>query len=100
MSQPTSQGIKVAVDKGHIWYRCLGCKHSHSVPIQGTKAWTFNNNFILPTLNPSVRHYYTHPQTKQEKTICHYFIKDGKIEYCLDCKHELAGKTVEMESIE
>ena len=27
---------------------------------------------------------------------CHSFVCDGKIEYLSDCRHELAGQTVEM----
>lgn len=29
-------------------------------------------------------------------TICHYFIKAGRIEFCGDCTHALKGQTVDL----
>jgi hypothetical protein len=84
----------VLEDDDWIRYKCPGCKHDHTVP---AKRWNFNNDIMKPTLNPSVRHFYT--IEGKEITTCHYFIRDGMIQYCSDCQHELAGMTVEMENI-
>lgn len=27
---------------------------------------------------------------------CHSFVRDGRIEYLSDCRHELAGQTIDM----
>jgi hypothetical protein len=32
--------------------------------------------------------------------LCHYFIVDGRIRYCGDCQHELAGQTVDLPDLE
>jgi hypothetical protein len=37
--------------------------------------------------------------TGGRKTLCHYFIRDGKIEFCGDCPHELAGQTVPLPDV-
>lgn len=82
----------------YVHYYCPGCKRNHSVP---SKRWNWNGDFSLPTLSPSVRHFVpADPErNRQEKTFCHYFIRDGKIEFCSDCDHDFSGKTVDMENI-
>ena len=32
----------------------------------------------------------------RKQTICHVFIKEGKIEYLSDCTHSLAGTTIDL----
>lgn len=69
----------------------------HWIPTQNTDPdhnWTFNNNLISPTFSPSVRHYYdTYDEVTRTKTgeiiTCHYFIVEGKFNYCGDCQHKL-----------
>jgi hypothetical protein len=74
-----------------LW--CTGCNKLHLIPdADGKPRWTFDGNFEKPTLSPSVKH------TWNDKC-CHYFIKSGKIEYCNDSTHSLAGKTVDMVEI-
>lgn len=74
---------------GCLFYWCEGCKHAHNVPID---RWTWNNDLENPTISPSVRHFYNHPYDWREITTCHYWIKNGSIEYCGDCEHELKGQ--------
>jgi hypothetical protein len=31
-----------------------------------------------------------------QRTLCHYFIRAGKIEFCGDSPHNLAGQTVDL----
>ena len=81
------QGVK------YVWYYCPGCRHNHGVPAE---RWHWNGNEQLPTLSPSVRHYIPAGENRPEQTTCHYFVRDGKIEYCGDCPHEHSGKTVDM----
>lgn len=89
--------IKVAVrvhgGEQWVWYHCPGCKRLHGVP---SERWNWNGSLESPTLSPSVRHYIPADEGRPEKTTCHYHIRDGKIEYCGDCDHELKGQTVEM----
>ncbi len=74
----------------HLVYHCPGCKHNHTVP---AKRWNWNGSLDKPTLSPSVRHFFpAMPKyNRAEETICHYFITDGNIVYCDDCKHSLRG---------
>jgi hypothetical protein len=83
---------KLTATEGYAYW-CPGCKSSHWIPVP---RWTFNGSMERPTFSPSVRHYIPAGQHGPERTFCHYFIRDGKIEYCGDCEHELAGKTVDM----
>lgn len=82
------QGVK------HVWYHCPGCKHLHGVPAE---RWHWNGSEDSPTLSPSVRHFTPAGEHGPEVTHCHYFVRDGRIEFCGDCKHEFAGKTVELQ---
>jgi len=75
--------------------KCPACKTSHYMRLRESTnirpSWVFNGDFEKPTLTPSVNN----------KTMkCHFFIRDGYIEYCSDCKHELAGKKVKLPDIE
>lgn len=33
-------------------------------------------------------------------TVCHSFVRDGRIEFLGDCTHELAGKSVALEPVD
>jgi hypothetical protein len=97
--------MKLAVrkhqDVTYIYYWCSGCKHAHSVP---TERWNWNGSTELPTLSPSVRHFvpagtYGDGVQRPEQTLCHYFLRDGIIEYCSDCPHEFNGQKVALQEI-
>jgi len=75
---------------------CPGCGHAHTVP---TPHWNFTGSFDRPSLAPSVRHFVEHPDTKAQQTTCHYHLTDGKLIYCSDSPHALAGQTVGMVEI-
>jgi len=79
-----------------ISYECPGCKHRHAIPAE---RWHWNGSIDKPTLSPSVRHYTPQSEYGPEKTICHYFVREGNIEFCGDCEHELKGQTVELPDI-
>ncbi len=81
----------------HLIYHCPGCKHNHSVP---TERWNWNRSVESPTLSPSVRHFFPAIKNIPEETICHYFIKNGNIEFCGDCKHDLKGQIVELPEVQ
>lgn len=76
-----------------VWY-CPGCKSHHGVPIPPhRRAWSWNSSLDEPTLNPSV-------VIQHNGSVCHCFIREGKIEFLSDCTHAFAGKIVEMRHIE
>lgn len=85
--------ISADTENERIYYMCPGCKHLHNVC---PKRWNWNSSLESPTFSPSVRHFYHHPTTNQEVTVCHYFIKDGNIQFCGDCEHELKNQIVSL----
>lgn len=118
------QKAKLNEYQGHkvLIFYCHGCKSNHHVGVsdknEGPK-WGWNGSLESPTLTPSVLNRAGHyvPNQKQppdceyckdaEKegqptfcSVCHIFVREGKIEYLSDCTHEFAGKTVEMAQIE
>lgn len=87
--------LKDMAGTNYLLYWCEGCGHIHHVPAE---RWSFNGNVDSPTISPSVRHFYTHPETKAEKTVCHYFIRDGVMQFCSDSPHKLAGQNAPLKS--
>lgn len=90
-------------ENGYFWHHCPGCDNTHIVPVVPTahfpSVWGYNGNLDAPTLTPSVKH--TWPVTKGgERTgadhCCHYHITDGRIAYCADSTHALAGVTTDL----
>lgn len=85
---------------GHLYYHCPGCKGHHSIPVligkKEDKVWEWNGNLVKPTTAPSVKHFYPDSYYKEHPGLaqfcCHYFIRDGVIDYCDDCTHELKGQ--------
>lgn len=97
-------------------FYCAGCDYNHIIytdeadlPDYHAK-WSFDGNMRAPTFKPSLlcrtgHHVRGMPQPpdcdycgddSDACTICHSFIRNGKIEYLSDCTHDLAGKTVDM----
>lgn len=90
---PAKVAVRVHGGEQNVWYYCPGCKHLHGVP---SERWHWNGNLESPSLSPSVRHYIPEHDGIPEKTICHYHVRNGMIEYCGDCVHDLSGKSVDM----
>ena len=96
-----SGGLKYA-------FYCPGCKELHSYIVKmdpktaewRTKnglnlvEWSFNGDLERPTFNPSLLYIQTGDRKR-----CHLFLHDGKIKYCSDCDHELAGKEIDLQVI-
>lgn len=76
----------------YLSHTCPGCDEEHLIPMWGDTPWAFNDDFEKPTLSPSVKHTINHRD--EPSKVCHYFIKNGMIEYCGDSFHALAGQTV------
>lgn len=84
-------------------FRCAICGGNHRVviakPAEGYGAnypvWQFNGDVKAPTFTPSVR---VRSADENGDTCCHFYVKDGQIQYLSDCTHDLAGKTVPMET--
>lgn len=101
-------------EENRVSFICVGCGELHALQVEGPKAWQWNGSLDKPTLSPSIlmrSGHYAHTREKcwcgynaahpEEAApfrcaICHFFLRDGKIEFLSDCTHELRGQTVEM----
>lgn len=101
---------KLATD-GTLMFWCPACNEHHGIPVDGSRGWTWNGDLDNPTVRPSILVRQTlygpsfetfsnyngeHPPAISKQGICHSFVRNGKIEYCGDCTHSLAGQTVEL----
>ena len=87
---------------GGYFHWCPACETKHYIavdkPLNNGALWSFDGNAQAPTFNPSVR--VSIPAAHGLPTrCCHYFIRAGTIEYCADCTHALAGKTVDLPEV-
>lgn len=69
-------------------FMCPGCKGFHPFEVP---HWTWNGSFDKPTFSPSLLCNQHDPASR-----CHSFVREGRIEFCSDCHHELAGQTVDL----
>ncbi|AMO40492.1 hypothetical protein BE1S18E01_14680 [Acinetobacter sp. BEC1-S18-ESBL-01] len=83
--------MKVQYFEGGMYkHMCPACGYLHYIPVHypfsNGNQWFFNGNLEKPTFDPiiSINEY------------CNYFIKDGFIEYSVNCRHHLAACKVEL----
>lgn len=73
---------------------CPGCEHIHAFAVEtpfGNGAhWSFDGNMDRPTFTPSMN---------IGPSFCHYFLRDGRIQFLDDCRHNLRGQTLELPDI-
>lgn len=95
--------VKISEDGIYATFQCPGCKRGHSYTIKlndlmnkrNHPCWEFNGDINNPTFSPSLLNY-----ASENTPRCHLFIRNGKIEFCGDCEHELKGKIIEMKELE
>lgn len=104
-------------------FKCPGCKMVHVVPLEGPVKWTMTGTEDLPTFEPSISVKTGHhsdrwsvkdgcPCTwKLEEgwddeddsdykcVVCHSIVTQGRIHFCGDSTHALAGQTVDLPEI-
>lgn len=111
-------------DDNMLIFQCPGCKMAHGIRVgEGTgPRWTFNGCIDKPTFNPSIivrgtdltekgkadlKAHYALPEDQRPElpegfkfdgvdTVCHSFVRDGRIQFLNDCTHALAGQTVDL----
>lgn len=97
-----------------ISFACPGCGDEHVVPTTGLSAWGYNGSLERPTLTPSVLvragHHAPHWKPGDECWcgkdyafscyVCHSFVTEGRIQFCGDSTHALAGQTVDLPGVE
>lgn len=91
---------------GNLWgwqFFCPGCKETHMF----FTSWQFDGNMEKPTVVPSIKVTWpANPQADDEykewrkERVCHSFIKNGIIEFCGDCTHDMKDQKVALPPIE
>ena len=80
---------------------CPGCGHGHGLyvthPNEIGHKWSFDGDMEKPTISPSINSKWNYNNIQH---VCHFFVKQGKIQFLGDCTHELKGQTVDMEDID
>ena len=84
--------------KMYLFY-CEGCDDVHIFHVGSDWGdqhnWGFNGNLDCPSFTPSLLMRWKWGEEQVER-VCHLVLTDGKINYCGDCTHKLAGQTVDM----
>jgi hypothetical protein len=97
-----------------VWFWCAGCASHHAI---NPKGWTWNGDTERPTFSPSVlvrgSEFTAEGKAMHERgeappggqypsrdTVCHSFVREGRIEYLTDSTHALAGQTVPLEDLD
>jgi len=77
-------------DDPEYMFECPGCGENHWFKTTGSKPrWEFNGDLDSPTVTPSLL-------SKVNNSVCHFFVRDGKIQFLDDCTHDKAWSTVSM----
>jgi hypothetical protein len=92
-------------EQGRYQHWCPACEEMHHLP----DSWSFNGNVDKPTFTPSflnrgLRRTFVNGQWVGDwirdsdgnpiPFICHYILTDGTLNYCGDCTHAMAGKSM------
>lgn len=84
---------------GDFNFWCPACKQGHTLWVVRRSAvpnpWQWDGNVEKPTVQPSLK--IEGVRFDGRPYICHLVVTAGMLNYCADCTHELAGKTVPME---
>lgn len=86
--------------KSWLGFWCPGCKRAHAIPFINAPPpappglWTFDGRPELPTITPSLRVL----TLDGKESSCHVVVTAGILNYQADCKHSLAGKSVQMQA--
>ena len=114
---------RVTLADGQVSFRCPGCGHRHTLPVGvGAGHWGFNGDLERPTLAPSIHARsgcYCDPSCCQGEGAefcdrnmpagedgvkvcyeCHFYVRDGRIEFIPDCSHALAGQVIDLPEVE
>lgn len=70
---------------------CPGCQMNHVIYTDPAAqanghCWRFDGDLDAPSFEPSINIVGR----------CHYFVRKGRIEYCSDSTHALAGQIVDL----
>lgn len=93
---------KLAFTKSNnaYWHWCPGCKELHQIVARPSKqpngaSWDFNLDLEKPTFSPSIKV----SGGRTGGVLCHYFLKQGILDFCGDSAHSLKGQKVPLPDI-
>lgn len=96
--------MKVVLRGNSLYFECPASScGTVRIPVQATPGskesiWKWNGSLDKPTLHPSIKKTWDFgPQRKHN--VCHFWIKDGVIQFLADCTHELKGQSVPMNDV-
>ena len=92
-------------ERGYVHW-CPACKQMHTLP----DGWTFNGDVNKPTFTPSFKtsgnqlvldaggnwtgEWRRDAQGNPIPYTCHYILTNGILNFCGDCTHSMANKSV------
>jgi hypothetical protein len=86
--------VKIWQRGDNVGFECPGCGGVHEVPVNnGPHSWKWNGSLDKPTLHPSLK------VTNGQGWCCHFWVQDGRIQFCPDSTHELRNKTIELPEV-
>lgn len=85
--------LRGSLEEPGMW--CPGCEEMHVLPWKRGK-WTFDGNVDAPTFTPSflIKWTGTDDDGAGIELVCHFILTAGVLNFCSDCTHALAGKSV------
>lgn len=89
------------LDDGRLSFDCPGCGLMHAVNVDRPERprWTWNGDLVRPTFSPSILVRWQYGDQREDR-VCHSFVRSGQIEFCGDCTHEHAGKTLPLPPVD
>lgn len=75
----------------YLLFWCQGCDTHHMVRVT-PPGWTWNGDRERPTIEPSVRV----SGGLDGGTLCHLFLRAGRLEFLSDSAHRFAGQTLDL----
>lgn len=83
---------------------CPACRCTHvfrtekeSLDGKPRPTWSFNGDMDSPSFTPSM--VFFEEENGVRKTICHFYVTKGVIDYCSDSPHEFRGKKIPLGDI-
>lgn len=77
---------------------CPACESMHAfatdAPQRNGAKWTFDGNLAAPSFSPSMHITIGPDPDDGHIETCHYFLRNGMLQYLGDCTHALSGQTV------
>ena len=104
------------LEGGRLAFMCPGCGEMHQITTGAGPGprWGYNGNPDAPTFTPSVLvrgvqrvvvdgrwtgEWRCDANDDPLPSVCHSFIRDGRIQFLGDCTHSLAGQTVDLPDV-